>query len=84
MSIAKALPNFDELCIRRIDAASASQQMSLCISDNVALSDAAFAVYKILLEIIVKNWGQFDCSSGSAAVAAGGPAAPLGGPKDEP
>jgi len=31
-------------------------QMSLCISDNVALSDAAFAVYKILLEIISGTW----------------------------
>jgi LysR family nitrogen assimilation transcriptional regulator len=57
MSIAKELPNLDELCIRRIDAAAASLQMSLCISDNVALSDAAFAVYKILLEIIAKDWG---------------------------
>jgi LysR family transcriptional regulator, nitrogen assimilation regulatory protein len=84
ISIAKALPNLDELCIRRIDAPAASQQMSLCISDNVALSDAAFAVYKILLEIIVKDWGQFDCSPGSAAMATGGPTAPLHGPKDEP
>ena len=84
ISIAKALPNLDELCIRRIDAPSASQQMSLCISDNVALSDAAFAVYKILLEIIVKNWGQFDCPPGSAAIATGGPTSTLDGPKDEP
>jgi LysR family transcriptional regulator, nitrogen assimilation regulatory protein len=84
ISIAKALPNLDELCIRRIDAPAASQQMSLCIPDNVALSDAAFAVYKILLEIIVKDWGQFDCSPGSAAMATGGPTAPLHGPKDEP
>ncbi|MGV7216318.1 LysR substrate-binding domain-containing protein [Bradyrhizobium sp. UFLA05-112] len=84
MSIAKALPNLDELSIRRIDAASASQQMSLCISDNVALSDAAFAVYKILLEIIVKNWGPFDCPSDSAAVASGSPTSPLGASKDEP
>ncbi|WFU42196.1 nitrogen assimilation transcriptional regulator NAC [Bradyrhizobium sp. CB82] len=60
MSIAKELPNLDKLCIRRINAPSASQQMSLCISDNVALSDAAFAVYKILLEIIAKDWGPFD------------------------
>jgi LysR family transcriptional regulator, nitrogen assimilation regulatory protein len=30
----------------------------LCISDNVALSDAAFAVYKMLLEIIAKTWGN--------------------------
>ncbi|MGY8660761.1 LysR substrate-binding domain-containing protein [Bradyrhizobium sp. UFLA05-109] len=84
MSIAEALPNLDELCIRRIDAPSASQQMSLCISDNVALSDAAFAVYKILLEIIGKNWGPFDCSSGSAAGATGSPTSPLRGSKDEP
>jgi DNA-binding transcriptional LysR family regulator len=84
ISIAKALPNLDELCIRRIDAPAASQQMSLCISDNVALSDAAFAVYKILLAIIVKDWGQFDCSPGSAAIATGGPTSPLHGPKDEP
>jgi LysR family nitrogen assimilation transcriptional regulator len=48
------------------------------------LSDAAFAVYKILLEIIVKNWGQFDCSSGSAAIATGGPTSLLGSSKAEP
>jgi len=30
--------------------------MSLCISDNVGLSDAAFAVYKILGEIIGGTW----------------------------
>jgi len=84
MSIAKVLPNFDELCIRRIDAPAASLQMSLCISDNVALSDAAFAVYKILLEIIVKNWGQFDCSAGSNAVTTCAPTSPLGASKDEP
>ncbi|MBR0724324.1 LysR substrate-binding domain-containing protein [Bradyrhizobium manausense] len=70
MSIAKELPNLDELCVRRINAPSASQQMSLCISDNIALSDAAFAVYKILLEIIAKDWGPFDCATGPNPVAA--------------
>jgi LysR family nitrogen assimilation transcriptional regulator len=84
MSIAKELPNLDELCIRRINAPSASQQMSLCISDNAALSDAAFAVYKILLEIIVKTWGPFDLPLGSAAIVTDGPTLPLDGPKDEP
>jgi LysR family nitrogen assimilation transcriptional regulator len=58
ISIAKVLPNADELCVRRIDAPAASLQMSLCISDNAALSDAAFAVYKILLEIIAKTWAS--------------------------
>ena len=66
MSIAMALPNLNELCIRRIDAPSASQQMSLCISDNVALSDAAFAVYKILLEIIAQTWGNSTALPSSA------------------
>lgn len=84
MSIAKELPNLDELCIRRINAPSASQQMSLCISDNAALSDAAFAVYKILLEIIVKTWGPFDLHLGSATAVMGGAASALDGPKDEP
>ncbi|WP_164940398.1 LysR substrate-binding domain-containing protein [Bradyrhizobium zhanjiangense] len=84
MSIAKELPNLDELCIRRINAPSASQQMSLCISDSAPLSDAAFSVYKILLEIIVKTWGPFDANPGSAAIATGGPTSPLDGPKDEP
>lgn len=69
MSIAKELPNLDELCIRRINAPSASQQMSLCISDNVALSDAAFAVYKILLEIVAKDWGPFDFAMDTKAAA---------------
>lgn len=82
MSIAKALPNLDELCIRRIAAPSASQQMSLCISDNVALSDAAFAVYKILLEIIAKEWGPFDWPA--AVVATDVPTSPPGGSEDEP
>jgi LysR family nitrogen assimilation transcriptional regulator len=58
LSIANALPNQDELCIRRIDAPAASLQMSLCISDNAALSDAAFAVYKVLLGIIGETWGS--------------------------
>lgn len=84
MSIAKELPNLDELCIRRINAPSASQQMSLCISDSAALSDAAFAVYKILLEIIVKTWGPFDVYPGSATIAVGAPTSPVDGPKDEP
>jgi LysR family nitrogen assimilation transcriptional regulator len=57
LSIANVLPNQDELCVRRIDVPAASLQMSLCISDNAALSDAAFAVYKVLLEIIGKTWG---------------------------
>lgn len=57
-TIAKVLPNSEELCVRRIDAPAASLQMSLCISDNVALSDAAFAVYKMLLEIIAKTGGN--------------------------
>ena len=57
LSIANILPNQDELCIRRIDAPAASLQMSLSISDNAALSDAAFAVYKVLLEIIGEKWG---------------------------
>ena len=84
LSIAKALPNLDELSIRRINAPSASQQMSLCIPDNVALSDAAFAVYKILLEIIAKEWGPFDWSSGSVAGVQSVPTSPLGGSEDEP
>jgi LysR family nitrogen assimilation transcriptional regulator len=84
ISIAKALPNLDELCIRRINAPSASQQMSLCISDNVALSDAAFAVYKILLEIIVKTWGQFDIPPGVVTIAEGASTSPLEGQKNEP
>jgi LysR family nitrogen assimilation transcriptional regulator len=58
--------------------------MSLCISDNVALSDAAFAVYNILLEIIAKNWGQFDWPPGSVTVAKGASISPLDGKKDEP
>jgi LysR family transcriptional regulator, nitrogen assimilation regulatory protein len=58
LSIANALANQDELCVRRIDAPAASLQMSLCISDNAALSDAAFAVYKVLLEIIGETWGS--------------------------
>jgi LysR family nitrogen assimilation transcriptional regulator len=57
LSIAKVLPNQDELCVRRIDAPAASLQMSLCISDNAPLSDAAFAVYKVLLELIGETWG---------------------------
>jgi LysR family nitrogen assimilation transcriptional regulator len=48
------------------------------------LSDAAFAVYKILLEIIVKTWGPFDLHLGSGAIVADGPTSPLDGPKDEP
>ena len=83
MSIAKELPNLDELCIQRINAPSASQQMSLCISDNVALSDAAFAVYKILLEIIAKDWGPFDFATDPNAVAVDLPAASPSGPDDE-
>jgi LysR family transcriptional regulator, nitrogen assimilation regulatory protein len=55
--LANVLPNQDELSVRRIDVPAASLQMSLCISDNAALSDAAFAVYKVLLEIIGKTWG---------------------------
>jgi LysR family transcriptional regulator, nitrogen assimilation regulatory protein len=55
-TIAAVLPNFADLCLRRIDAPAASLQMSLCISDNVGLSDAAFAVYKILQEIIGGAW----------------------------
>jgi LysR family transcriptional regulator, nitrogen assimilation regulatory protein len=55
-TIAKVLPHSEEFCVRRIDAPAASLQMSLCISDNAALSDAAFAVYKMLLEIIAKSW----------------------------
>src|SRR5258708_37328394 len=38
-TIAAVLPNFADLCVRRIDAPAASLQMSLCISDNVGLSD---------------------------------------------
>ena len=55
-TIATVLPNFADLCLRRIDAPAASLQMSLCISDNVGLSDAAFAVYEILQEIIGGAW----------------------------
>jgi LysR family nitrogen assimilation transcriptional regulator len=55
-TIAAVLPNFADLCVRRIDAAAASLQMSLCISDNVGLSDAAFAVYEILREIVGGAW----------------------------
>jgi LysR family transcriptional regulator, nitrogen assimilation regulatory protein len=58
LSIANVLPNQDELCSRGIDAPAASLQMSLCISDNAPLSDAAFAVYKILLEIIGEKWSS--------------------------
>jgi LysR family nitrogen assimilation transcriptional regulator len=83
LPIATALPNQDELCIRRIDAAAASLQMSLCISDNVALSDAAFAVYKVLLEIIAKEWGPFDLAAPNAA-ASGSVTEPLSGSEDEP
>jgi LysR family transcriptional regulator, nitrogen assimilation regulatory protein len=61
-TIAEVLPNADELCVRRIDAPAASLQMSLCISDSVPLSDAAFAVYKILLEIIAQTWGNSTAS----------------------
>jgi LysR family transcriptional regulator, nitrogen assimilation regulatory protein len=43
--------------------------MSLCISDNVALSDAAFAVYKILLEIIAKTWGNSTALPSSAGAS---------------
>jgi LysR family nitrogen assimilation transcriptional regulator len=84
MSIAKELPNLDELCVRRINAQYASQQMSLCISDNVALSDAAFAVYKILLEIIAKDWGPFEFATGPNAVAAAVSAAAQDALDDEP
>jgi len=55
-TIATVLPNFADLCLRRIDAPAASLQMSLCISDNVGLSDAAFAVYGILREIVGGAW----------------------------
>ncbi|WP_271578609.1 hypothetical protein [Bradyrhizobium sp. CCBAU 11361] len=48
------------------------------------MSDAAFAVYKILLEIIVKTWGPFEAQLGSVAIASGGPASPPDEPKDEP
>ena len=58
--------------------------MSLCIPDNAALSDAAFAVYKILLEIIAREWGPFDWPSGAAAGVPGVPTSPLGGSEDEP
>ncbi|CAH1672920.1 LysR substrate-binding domain-containing protein [Chelatococcus asaccharovorans] len=51
-TVAQALPNFEQLGLRRIDSHAASLQMSLCISDYARLSDAAFAVYNILLETI--------------------------------
>jgi LysR family nitrogen assimilation transcriptional regulator len=70
LSIANVLPNQDELCIRRIDAPEASLQMSLCISDNAGLSDAAFAVYKVLLEIIGEKWGTSPGGLSQKPVAA--------------
>lgn len=51
-AVAESLPDIDELCIRRIASPAASLQMSLCISDYAGLSDAAFAVYNLLLETI--------------------------------
>ena len=55
-TIAAVLPNFTDYCLRRIASPAASLQMSLCISDNVGLSDAAFAVYEILREIVGGAW----------------------------
>ncbi len=54
-SIARTLPDFAALDLRRIDATAAMLQLSLCISDYAGLSDAAFAVYNILLELIAQG-----------------------------
>lgn len=51
-TIAAHLPNIGELCVRPIAAEAASLQLSLCIPDSSGLSDAAFAVHNILLEVI--------------------------------
>jgi LysR family nitrogen assimilation transcriptional regulator len=50
--IAAHLPNIEELCVRPIAAEAASLQLSLCIPDSSGLSDSAFAVHNILLEVI--------------------------------
>jgi LysR family nitrogen assimilation transcriptional regulator len=51
-TVAAHLPNIGELCVRPIASEAASLQLSLCIPDNVGLSDAAFAVHNILLEVV--------------------------------
>jgi len=83
-SIAKVLPNAAELCIRQIDAPAASLQMSLGISDNAALSDAAFAVYKILLEIIAKTWGSPAEPLSQMPSLPGSQTAPMSGDESDP
>lgn len=84
ISIAKELPNVDELCIRRINAPSASQQMSLCIPDSAALFDAAFAVVIVpkenIADVCVKSAAREEKEAGiMKALKAGGDILELSG-----
>jgi LysR family nitrogen assimilation transcriptional regulator len=54
--VAETLPGYNNLCSRPIAGPASSLQMSLCISDYAGLSDAAFAVYNILLELIGRQF----------------------------